>query len=457
MKHNLYKNLLIGFSLFLLFQSCKTSTVNPVTISDNATITSIAIQSNTKSPNASSAIFTIDNDKGTIYNIDSLPYNTRVDSLYPAIRFYSSDGFIVNDTLTYTPYSGITKAVNFTKKVKVLNVASDGKSKKEYTIDLRVHKVNPYEYRWTKLTDRIAANVYENQRAILFKEKYLLFTGSAAANYLYTSVNALTWEQKSISGLPTGISFQSVDTFNVTKNPANNTIYLVSDNAVYTSADGTVWVKAADNNYAYKALLGQLQNKLYAIAQNKTTNAYQIIASTDGITWSEIYTPTVNSFPIADFGVTTFILKNGLSRMVVVGGKNQNGVKLNSRWTTDGENWVKLENLKSPFTEISGTAIAHYGSRLLLLGGTDKMESLGDSVFQFRNSLTEGLSWEKPNVTLLDKSYQYRQGASVIVNSKERAFYIIGGRNKDGELADVWKIKVNYYAFKDWEANPNKY
>lgn len=456
MKHSVYKNLLIAFSLFLLFQSCKTTTVNPVTISDNATITAIEIQLNTKSPNASSVVFTIDNDKGEIYNIDSLPYNTRVDSLYPLIRFYSSDGFIVND-LTYAAYSNVTKAVDFTKKVKILNIASDGKSKKEYMVDLRVHKVNPYEYRWTKLTDKIGENVYENQRAVLFKGNYMLFTGSGSANYLYTSPNALTWTQETVSGLPAGISFQNIDTFNITQNPANNTLYLVSDNALYTSKNGTDWTKAVDNNYTYKALLGQFQNKLYAIGQDKAS-AYHIIVSTDGTTWAETYTlSTANDFPITAFGATTFTLKNGLPRMIVVGGKNQKDVKLNTRWTTDGENWVKLENPKSSFSEISGTAIAHYGSSLLLLGGTDKMENLGDSVFQFRTSLTEGLSWDKPTITLLDKNYKYRQGASVIVNPKERAFYIIGGRGKDGAMADVWRVKVNYYAFKDWEENPNKY
>lgn len=84
----------------------------------------------------------------------------------------------------------------------------------------------------------------------------------------------------------------------------------------------------------------------------------------------------------------------GLEKVLLVGGYNNNGEKLNTRWSSeDGEvTWVNLQNSKSTFNAISGASLAYYGSKLLLIGGTDINNNLVAADLQLRQSLDEGLT-----------------------------------------------------------------
>ncbi|VBB46070.1 conserved exported hypothetical protein [uncultured Paludibacter sp.] len=441
-----YKHSIFFLLSLIAFGSCNLNTSNTINVSDDATITAFSINYNDSSENASSAVFTITNGYtvDTIRNLDSLPYNTRIDSLIPSITTSSTSGFIVNDTLTY--YLTVSKAINFTSKVKITNVASDGETKKDYIIDVRVHKVDPYLYVWTKLSDKINASVYENQKTLFFKGKFHFYTSSVAGNYAYSSSDASAWSSETLTGLPLGVSFQNMDTL-------NSKIFLLSGNDIYTSLNGTDWaLVTTDNKYTYKAMICEYESKLYAIGQDKTTNAYRIINSADGSNWNEAASEFLNDFPVSGFASTSFQPKYGNKKIIVVGGYNANGKKLNTRWTTeDGVYWVNLQNPKSPFDAISNAALTYYGSKLLLVGGTDisDEENVVTGEMQVRNSLDEGLTWGIPDSTqnVLPENFKYRKNTSLVINPINHALYIIGGADNLNPLSDVWKLQVNYYKF----------
>lgn len=447
MKSLLIKNLFLIIILSVTLYSC-ISNNNDTSVSDDATITKFYINSNDSSPDANDAVFTINNTTRVIENTDSLPYKTRIDSLIPSVYFTSSSGFIINDTLTYGSYSSI-EALDFTKPIKITNVASDGTTKLDYTIKLNVHKVDPYLYVWTKFTDKIINTAYENQKAIYYKDKCYFFTGSGVTNFVSNSTDAKTWETTQITTLPSNVEFQNIDTL-------KNEICLLSGDKVYSSTTGNNWTEKSTNSvYTYKVLLCNYNNKLYAVAQNKSTSTYSIIYSADGVTWNES-TPLPNNFPVSGFAASTFKPKYGSQKMIVVGGYNTNGVKLNTRWTTeDGNYWVNLQGSKSPFDATSYGAITYYGSRLLLIGGTKTAgdESLLDPAKQIRNSLDEGLTWNRADTTQIypPTEFKFRKNASVVINPKNHDMYIIGGSSNLNVLSDVWKVKVNYYNFKESE------
>lgn len=451
----------------LLLTGCNSNSnstiANP---SHDASILYARIQSNTDSPNASKAVFTIDNNDSLIYNVDSLPYGTKIDSLYIGFRFASSYGFIMNDTITQSNYltsATTTQAYDFTNPVTIQNLATDGKTTMKYTIKLNVHKVETYLHVWEKLNGKIANTSGENQKAILLKNKFLFYFGNGLSNTLYTSNNAAQWTLESgLTGLPFNAILRNMLVY-------KETAYLLHNgNEMYKSEDGISWTKSTilgDANYNYIALLFTLKNRLWAVAQNKSDNSVRIAVSENGINWMFVGNKTFNNtFPVADFTATTFRPPYSVrEKAIVVGGFAPSGARLNSIWSaedkiiTDTLNWLDLQYDKSNLTATTKSAVEYYGSKLLLIGG--ETNSFLQDTTQMRQSINEGMNWVIPDTTInrLPLDFSARTNASIIKKSDDNTLYIIGGKSATSGLSDVWKIKVNFYSFDDYKENPYKY
>lgn len=444
---------LLGFTSF--FIACNTTT--EVSVSDDATIESMYFQNNDSSPNLSDAVFIIDDENGLIYNVDSLPYNTRVDSAYASFSFASTNGYLINDTFPETAYTTST-AYDFSKPVKLTNYASDGKTKKEYTIKVNVHQVETYLHVWKNPVEMITENASDNQKAVLLNNKYYFFTSNGNSTQLYSSTDASSWlHESNPTGLPANAVFRNMIVCN------DQILLLHNGNELYTTRNGISWEKHllnGDNNYDFLVLLFNFKNQFWSVAQNKTTKRLNIASSSDGINWT-VRNALSARFPVSDFAATTFTPRLGREKIIIVGGKDASGKKLNTRWsaendpTTDSLHWVNLNNNHSTFEAISDAGICYYGSKLLLIGGTDNYEQLKDTSVQMRQSLDEGLSWAKPDTSLnmLPASFTYRKNASVIHNKTNNTLYIIGGKGMFLPLSDVWTVKANFYNFVD----PSKY
>ena len=448
--------LLFLLSLTTFFISCNT-TATPVSVSDDATVKAMYFQSNDSSPNLSKGVFIVDHEKGLIYNPDSLPYKTRVDSAYAVFSFASTDGYLINDTFPETSYI-TSKSYNYSKPVKITNYASDKKSKKEYTIIVNVHKVETYLHVWKNPVSNITEDATDNQKAVLLNNKYFFFTGNGSTTRLYSSADASTWSPESTpAGLPAGATFRNMIVYN------NQILLLHNGNELYTSKNALTWEKhllIGDNNYDFMVLLFNFKNQYWSVAQNKTTKRLNIASSKDGLTWT-VGNALSTRFPVSDFAATTFTPRLGREKVIIVGGKDADGKKLNTRWsaendpTTDSLHWVNLNNSSSKFDAVSGAAIAYYGSKLILIGGADTYDQLRDTSFQMRQSIDEGLTWAKPDTTQnkLPASFKYRTNSSLIHNKTNNTLYIIGGKSILMPFSDVWTVKANFYNFVD----PSKY
>ena len=208
MKNLRYKNLFLLLLITLTITGClSNSGYQPAAPSSDASVRRVSILSSTYSPNASSAEFTIDNVNNIIYNIDSLPYGTKIDSLYLRFYFASTTGFIINDSVsesTGCSSDAVTsKPIDFTKSVKIKNLATDEKTTKEYSIELRVHQVETYRHVWSELNTRVTDRASDNQKAVRLNNKFFYYFGSTESNLLYTSTDAKTWEaEPALTGLP---------------------------------------------------------------------------------------------------------------------------------------------------------------------------------------------------------------------------------------------------------------
>ena len=461
-----YKTFLFILAVVLFIASCgpvQNQVANP---SNDASIKTAYIPYNDSSKYASLAVFTINNIDSTIYNVDSLPYGTKLDSLYLGFTFASSLGYIMNDTLAESYYYGNAVTSNhfdLSKSVKIKNLASDNKSTKQYTIEVRVHQVETYLHVWSELKKNVLANPAENQKAVMLKNKFYYFNDYGTYNSLYTSTDGVNWAvQPAPVSLPLNAELRNMMVYK------DEILLLHNGNELYKSTDGTNWQKytlSADANYNYRTLLFSFKNKIWAVAQNKTDKSVKIAASTDGIAWTFTEKRSFTNFPVSDFAVTRFKPALGREKVIVLGGVDASGNTLNTRWSAedvlgvDTLYWVNLQHKTFKMDLIKKANTAYYGSKLLMIGGSNPADILVNGKEQLRQSIDEGLTFAVPDSAQnrMPNEYQFRTNASLIHDTANNTLYIIGGKTNVGPLADVWKIKVNFYNFKDYLENPAKY
>lgn len=466
---NKLKHILFVLFTALLIYGCWGNSNNTVANpSDDASILQVAIQPNTASPNASSAVFTIDNVNKRIYNVDSLPYGTRIDSLFISFKFASSLGFIMNDTITQSNYysQAITnRAYDFTKKVTIKNLASNGTNTEKYTIELNVHRVKTYLHAWTRLTSDITNGMNSaNQKAIQLKGKFFFYVGTDGSNILYTSTDAKQWNlASSLVGLPAGTALSNIITHK------DNAYLLHNGDRLYKTENGTEWTQhviSGHTDYNYTTLLFSLKNRLWAIAQHKADKSIRIATSADGIDWTFSGKKTFrNDFPIAGFAVTAFQPSySNREKAMIIGGMSSENKRLNTIWSaeskiyTDTLNWVDLQYEKSNLPATLDAGAVYYGAKLLLIGGLLEGKNTPDTL-QLRQSINEGMNWTPSDTTInkLPKNFIPRSNMSIIRDDADKSIYVIGGKSASEPLSDVWKVKVNFYSFDDYKINPNKY
>ncbi len=450
----------IFFVLFLgvvFFESCENQT-QLINTSDDASIKRVILIDSTHNLNVIPVDFTIDNEKNTIVNIDSLPYGTKIDSIFLSIDFASTLGYIVDSVSESYTRRYTNKAYDLTKPIKIKNLASDGKTIKEYVLTVNVHKVSTYKHVWTKLTESISSNTGENQTAFVLNDVFYFLYEENNKIKLSISTNGKKWEEKGVvQGLPFGVELG---------NPIvhNGKVYILFQNHIYETSNVQTWTKKTvkgDGNYNYKSLLMFFKNQFWAITQNKKDGLIRIANSNDAVNWEFAGKRSFDeNFPLNSFASTTFKPNLGREKLIVVGGKNRKKIVLNTRWAaenilgTDSLNWVNLDNAQSKFFPITNSSVAYYGSKLLLIGGYNQGNKLLDEEEELKNSVNEGLTWLIPNATINELPVDFGQRANISTFRYKKSLYVVGGIGADGKYrSDVWKVRVNFYDFED----PSKY
>jgi len=451
--------LFVPLFVIVLLSSCL-GTNDPTTYSDNPTFVSLKFAENDSIPNLEDAVFTLELDgaDSVIVNLDSLPYQTRIDSVYPTFSFKSTGG-----TLLY--YSdGTTKAltgtdtIDFRYVVKIKNTALDLDSlhSRVYPIKVNVHQVEPELYVWNKVSDNLDSHGAVHQKAV-YNESIYYFVNNNSESYLYVSSDGYNWEpEKTVTGLPADVTFKDLTVF-------DKKYYLTSgDNKIYSSVDGISWSVKQLNDYEFKSLLFSMSSKLWAVVQSDADNTKHFASSEDAITWAvDLQTDFPSNFPVSDFIAHSFFSRTGKAKALVVGGVDADGNTLHTNWNTEnGKYWrdFSVEN-KTLDTLSAGGSIISYDDKLLVFG---KRNNVVDSAY-YKMSKDEGLTWEIPDTTytynVLPEDYKARNYISAIVfnpmtyNKKttytldqvrnSNRIFLLGGVSKTQSLSDVWTVKLN--------------
>jgi len=403
-----------------------------------------------------------DSTTGSIQNLDSLPYGSVVNSLYPKVTFQSTNGNIyINDSLWEDGDS-----IDFTSPIVIKNTSYDGLYTKSYTVKVNVHQVDPdsmsLETVASVLPGTTSANKIIEQNGALLN--YAPATGGGLL--LYRSADTCkTWTSQVVSGLAGNMNLQSLCTY-------GSKFYITSKNHLsYRSEDGLSWSAISPVTSGGAAtvltLYGEISKK-YINDPEPSALAGMLISSagdtcfgrsTDGITWT-LGSKVPADFPLTDYALIKSTTVTNVQFYTIAGGINASGVQTASVWSTeDGRNWISVNDGKvsfNTFPKRKNASLFRYDGFLVSFGGQDESGILYKDL---HISPDHGKTWKnaddnwaflKMNSGLAGAGV-YVQHIPDLVYDKDRAFiWIIGGTRDNGASSTIWKGYLNKMVFARW-------
>ena len=156
--------------------------------------------------------FTIDQLKGEIYNVDSLPVGA--DTIIDRILIDTLDviGWVtsgVNDTLF-----NMNDSVDLRAPIKLKVHAADGTTMREYLIKVNVHKQDPDSLLWEQQPSLPVLPSPDKLKAIVLEDELWIYTSSTTAYRHSLTVSAgFRWDEVHINGLPEDAKLNSIVKF----------------------------------------------------------------------------------------------------------------------------------------------------------------------------------------------------------------------------------------------------
>lgn len=244
----------------------------------------------TASVTGSKYAFAIDQQRGLIYNVDSLPVGTRVSNVLCNITTKNSGVAVINhrtkDGLkdSLTTYSN-TDSVNFSKPVEVRVYANSGIAYRKYTVTVNVHKQNGDEFCWTKMLDEEQSFAKAERMRMLSagSKPFVLMPASNGSTAVVDLKQFLADQDEPLSMLFSATAFD---------NSVSNgrTLYVLEKesgklHAISTDAAGnTTYVSHEGCETAnIDRLVGASEKEIYALSKQGT-----LLVSTDEcLSWQE--------------------------------------------------------------------------------------------------------------------------------------------------------------------------
>ena len=484
----LYLLLTIVFSLSSLmsFTSCnKDSDDDDVysysTSTQTTLITGFGLQDDSEVlASLDSVHFTVDYDKGLIYNADSLPVGTDISGLKVTVEFLNTVSSAIfnitgatsqaDTTIEYT--SSMSTKLDFTGKT-VLTVTSYVKSQvKDYEIKVLVHKVNPdllvWPQEWRRDLPGYDSNVV-GHKAVKQGDLYRIMTYNGTVCNLLTasSPNQGTWEKQTLN-LPFA---PQVSSFTATDDAL---FVLAQDGTLYTSPDGAAWSTCG---VTWHSVLGAYDGRLLGIVAGADGFYHDEYPHHDGFTVSLVE----EGFPVSHSSSMIFTDNTWTvsQQAMLVGGYDSKGDLSSDVWGFDGVNWGKINNshshslpaladatLFSYYTYKTLSGVRRYGRQQtwFVMGGRKADGTINGKIYL---SNTQGIMWAEADSTIAQPgnmpnfygaqafvnfetmtasgaSYMPRRVQSLITTWECPFIYLMGGYNDQGALLPyTWRGVYN--------------
>ena len=376
--------------------------------------------------------FTIDHEKGLVYNSDSITYGADVTRVLASI---SADGNMYYYKEEEKTAYNKEDSIDFTHPVKFTVVSNDGDYSRDYLISINVHKVDPTKTQWKQLAGaNFPAGLYSEQKAIIRDRQIHVFGHDENGKYYTTSTIAddgMTWsEPAQWTGIEGEADCSSITLF-------GGMFHVLAGNTLYRSDDGIAWETTTANGIdCLLAVTSEEQPVAWGIMEGKF--AY----SSDMLEWTALEQTAGMSKGIAC--VSKPLHTNPyINRTIVIGISDV-------ATDTCAKVWSKLST-ETQWTEVKPAQDNPYKcpnlKNLAVIGYRDNMYAFGGESVGYRQAPVEafsacyesrdnGITWRgnRDEAFKLSKDFIGRDEAfSTVVDHKDRVWIIW---NRSGE---VWR------------------
>lgn len=394
-------------------------------------VTGFALQADSKVlDNLDSVHFTVDYNKGLIYNADSLPKGTDITALKVVVEFLNtvkSAEFTItgateqsDTTISYT--TSMTKSLDFTGNTILTVTSSDGSQVKTYDVKVLVHKENPDTLIWPKSWRRDLPGYRYTAtgiKAVKHGDLYRVMNYNGIESFLFTatSPNQVTWDKQRVNlpFIPQIPSLVATD----------DALYMLdADGMLYTSLDGFEWTSCGVTWYS---ILGAYEGRVLGIVKGTDAYYHDEYPHSEGFTSSAVE----EGFPVCHSSgmIVTDNTWTVSQQAMIVGGQDSQGNVLSDVWGFDGIQWGKINNTHSSSLPAltDATLFSYYTYKALsgvrryarqetwyVMGGKLADGTLNSNIYL---SNTQGITWTKGDSTITQASFMPKfYGAQAFVN-----------------------------------------
>lgn len=406
----------------------------------------------TTTVSCSNYAFTIDQAKGLIYNLDSLPVGTRIEKSVVTIGTKNSGHLYIksltSDSLTF--YSGATDSIDFSKPRMIRCYANDGTFCKDYTIDVRVHKESADSLYWDACKSSSAIADLQDMRGLSRQDELVVYGTVNGVAKAYTSKinDGDTWTELV---LPTETPMSMITDGSYLYALADGVVY--SDNPISAISEGGSKLGKANVNSNLKTLVAASRLNLYAIG-----NDGKMMVSTDkGVTWAEDdIDDDASKLPSQDISSLCYISRTNadIDKIVLIGNR---GIATESTCVV----WSKIVDNGSPadtqpwmyqrYADTSwhyGPCLEHltavaYNDGILMFGGKGIGLLNNEPFSTFYFSKDDGQNWWKDSHFYFPAGFSSSKTSFTMIADSKNYLWLLCG-----ETGQVWR---GHFSTLTWE------
>lgn len=381
----------------------------------------------------------IDQVNYRVYNQDSLPVGTQTDKTVFTTLNYSS-GITIRSLSSGSDSSFVyTDSTDFSVPRVLTVYSSDLSAKRDYTVELRVHKEEADTFVWQKILADPGSPIasFVESRALCDGQRLYVVgkLSSGETKIVQTSTTAPSF------GSATPIATASGATLDVRSAQFfKNRFYALAGSTIVTAAVPTDTWEDAGSTDSFDALAGTSSDSLYAIAGGK------IYASADGIRWAESATDTPDSIPATNISSAchTARVDDTFETAVLVGYGTGNEPRVWKREIdTKGDfsfPWIYLPQTEElgayGCPQLAGICLTAYDHATALLGTTES----GSEVRLYLSS-DNGRTWKTGEIDL--PALGAASCVTAAVDSDQYLWIVCGGSG------EVYKGRYNRLGWND--------
>ncbi|MGM9712633.1 MAG: DUF6242 domain-containing protein [Prevotella sp.] len=390
-------------------------------------------------------LFTIDQEKGLIYNLDSLPKGVMTDKCMPTVSTknsgYAYVKHIDNDSLMYIGGDSIDFSVP-----RVLRCfANDLSWSKDYTVEVRVHTQALDTLYWYRKDDASHLGALTGLRSMMWGDNIVAYgtdNGKAKA-YTTSSKDGNNWTELTMPSASATISMAN----------DGRTLYMLdSERDLYASADGMTWQSVAKGTPATRLLTTSRQG-IYALAENGGVTS----SADGGVTWTtDGLDGTADALPVKDINAFTTPSRSNadLDIIYLIGNRENAADSTCVVWTkvVDNQNAAATQPwMYQPFTSetwhhapsVAALSVIPYAGGLMMTGGKGLGTCTERAFMKVWFSRDNGLNWWTDSRLFLPEGMRCSESEFTMVADRYGCVWLICGGT-----GQVWRGFMSQYTWR---------